>query len=123
MGGAVYGLATRKRREFMREWVTPLHEALAVPLGMSELTDPRRAVPKSDGHGAPASSSTIPLKGTARCGRRAGPGDPGPVGVGGIRRRWGPVGFKLWLQHQAAWGKGQGLDDGAPHASHGTGRR
>ncbi|MFF5442192.1 hypothetical protein [Streptomyces achromogenes] len=42
MGGAVYGLATRKRREFMREWVTPLHEALAVPLGMSELTDPRR---------------------------------------------------------------------------------
>ncbi|MFF4179441.1 helicase HerA domain-containing protein [Streptomyces sp. NPDC001750] len=42
VGGAAYGLATRKRREFMREWVTPLHEALAVPLGISELTDPRR---------------------------------------------------------------------------------
>ncbi|WP_435609594.1 helicase HerA domain-containing protein [Streptomyces sp. C10-9-1] len=42
VGSAAYGLATRKRREFMREWVTPLHEALAVPLGMSELTDPRR---------------------------------------------------------------------------------
>lgn len=26
----------------MREWVTPLDEALAVPLGISELTDPRR---------------------------------------------------------------------------------
>ncbi|MEU6285515.1 pRL2-11 [Streptomyces sp. NPDC047028] len=42
VGGVAYGLLTRKRREFMREWVTPLHEALAVPLGMSELTDPRR---------------------------------------------------------------------------------
>ncbi|MGW1594949.1 helicase HerA domain-containing protein [Streptomyces sp. NPDC002343] len=42
VGSAVYGLATRKRREFMREWVTPLHEALAAPLGISELTDPRR---------------------------------------------------------------------------------
>lgn len=42
VGSAAYGLATRKRRESMREWVTPLHEALAVPLGMSELTDPRR---------------------------------------------------------------------------------
>ncbi|MFG2569227.1 pRL2-11 [Streptomyces sp. NPDC048567] len=41
-GGVAYGLLTRKRREFMREWVTPLHEALAVPLGISELTDPRR---------------------------------------------------------------------------------
>ncbi|MFF7903785.1 helicase HerA domain-containing protein [Streptomyces sp. NPDC007920] len=42
VGGAAYGLATRKRREFTREWIRPLHEALAVPLGMSELTDPRR---------------------------------------------------------------------------------
>ncbi|WP_327169971.1 helicase HerA domain-containing protein [Streptomyces subrutilus] len=42
VGGLAYGLLTRKRREFMREWITPLHEALAVPLGMSELTDPRR---------------------------------------------------------------------------------
>ncbi|MEV3898486.1 hypothetical protein [Streptomyces anulatus] len=41
-GGVAYGLLTRKRREFMREWVTPLHEAIAVPLGISELTDPRR---------------------------------------------------------------------------------
>ncbi|MFB7082664.1 hypothetical protein [Streptomyces sp. NPDC056308] len=42
VGGLAYGLLTRKRHEFMREWVRPLHEALAVPLGMSELTDPRR---------------------------------------------------------------------------------
>ncbi|MFH8873203.1 pRL2-11 [Streptomyces griseus] len=42
VGGVAYGLLTRKRREFMREWVRPLHEALAVPLGISELTDPRR---------------------------------------------------------------------------------
>lgn len=42
VGGLAYGLLTRGRREFMREWVNPLHEALAVPLGMSELTDPRR---------------------------------------------------------------------------------
>ncbi|MFI2215177.1 hypothetical protein [Streptomyces sp. NPDC020141] len=42
VGGTVYGLATRRRREFQREWVTPLREALAVPLGISELTDPRR---------------------------------------------------------------------------------
>ncbi|MFD5110323.1 helicase HerA domain-containing protein [Streptomyces cinereoruber] len=41
-GGIAYGLLTRRRREFMREWVRPLHEALAVPLGISELTDPRR---------------------------------------------------------------------------------
>ncbi|MEU5108430.1 hypothetical protein AB0H07_40280 [Streptomyces sp. NPDC021354] len=34
VGGVAYGLATRKRREFMREWVAPLHKALAVPLGM-----------------------------------------------------------------------------------------
>ncbi|MER6914609.1 hypothetical protein ABT354_23290 [Streptomyces sp. NPDC000594] len=26
VGGAVYGLATRGRREFLREWVIPLHE-------------------------------------------------------------------------------------------------
>ncbi|MGW1439856.1 helicase HerA domain-containing protein [Streptomyces griseus] len=42
VGGTVYGLATRRRREFQREWLIPLHEALAVPLGISELTDPRR---------------------------------------------------------------------------------
>ncbi|MGW6744815.1 pRL2-11 [Streptomyces sp. NPDC055025] len=42
VGGVAYGLLTRGRREFMREWVIPLHEALAVPLGMSEFTDPRR---------------------------------------------------------------------------------
>ncbi|MFC7796205.1 hypothetical protein [Streptomyces cinereoruber] len=41
-GGIAYGLLTRRRREFMREWVRPLHEALAVPLGISELTDSRR---------------------------------------------------------------------------------
>ncbi|MFE3583182.1 helicase HerA domain-containing protein [Streptomyces vinaceus] len=42
LGSAAYRLATRKRREFMREWVIPLHEALAMPLDVSELTDPRR---------------------------------------------------------------------------------
>ncbi|MER6916698.1 DUF87 domain-containing protein [Streptomyces sp. NPDC000594] len=42
VGGAVYGLATRRRREFTREWLIPLHEAISVPLGISELTDPRR---------------------------------------------------------------------------------
>ncbi|MFD4833294.1 hypothetical protein ACFWPV_26080 [Streptomyces uncialis] len=42
VGGAVYGLATRRRREFQREWLIPLHEAISVPLGISELTDPRR---------------------------------------------------------------------------------
>lgn len=41
-GRAAYGLLTRGRREFTREWVRPLHEALAKPLGISELTDPRR---------------------------------------------------------------------------------
>ncbi|WP_411139036.1 hypothetical protein [Streptomyces sp. C10] len=49
VGGLAYGALTRKRRELMREWVRPLHEALAKPLGMSELTDPRRYlhVPKN----------------------------------------------------------------------------
>ncbi|WP_369173071.1 hypothetical protein AB5J49_36235 [Streptomyces sp. R28] len=41
-GGLAYGLLTRERRELMREWVTPLHQALAVPLGIAEQTDPRR---------------------------------------------------------------------------------
>ncbi|MFE7431111.1 helicase HerA domain-containing protein [Streptomyces sp. NPDC057545] len=42
VGGVAYGLLTRKRREFMREWVRPPARALAKPLGMSELTGPRR---------------------------------------------------------------------------------
>ncbi|MEN8655442.1 pRL2-11 [Streptomyces sp. 21So2-11] len=42
VGGLAYALCTRRRRELMREWVVPLHQALAVPLGISELTDPRR---------------------------------------------------------------------------------
>jgi len=48
-GGLAYGLLTRERRELMREWVTPLHQALAVPLGIAEQTDPRRYlhVPKN----------------------------------------------------------------------------
>lgn len=32
---------TRERRELMREWVGPLHEALHQPLGLAEQTDPR----------------------------------------------------------------------------------
>ncbi|MGJ5899311.1 helicase HerA domain-containing protein [Streptomyces niveiscabiei] len=41
-GGLAYGLLTRERRELMREWVVPLHEALHRPLGYAEQTDPRR---------------------------------------------------------------------------------
>ncbi|MCZ4102310.1 hypothetical protein [Streptomyces sp. H39-C1] len=32
---------TRERRELMREWVGPLHDALHRPLGVAEQTDPR----------------------------------------------------------------------------------
>jgi hypothetical protein len=39
---AAYLALTRKRRELMREWVLPLHEALALPLRLPEQTDPRR---------------------------------------------------------------------------------
>ncbi|MEU6504496.1 pRL2-11 [Streptomyces californicus] len=38
---AAYFALTRKRRELMREWVLPLHEALALPLRLPEQTDPR----------------------------------------------------------------------------------
>jgi hypothetical protein len=41
-GTAAYLALTRKRREFQREWVIPLHEALALPLRLPEQTDPRR---------------------------------------------------------------------------------
>ncbi|WP_333745745.1 pRL2-11 [Streptomyces sp. IBSBF 2950] len=41
-GGLAYGLLTRERRELMREWVAPLHDALYRPLGYAEQTDPRR---------------------------------------------------------------------------------
>ncbi len=34
-GGVTYGLLSRERREFVREWARPLHEALAVTLGIS----------------------------------------------------------------------------------------
>ncbi|WP_328674956.1 hypothetical protein [Streptomyces sp. NBC_00343] len=48
-GGVAYGLLTRERRELMREWVVPLHQALAQPLAVTEQTDPRRYlhVPKN----------------------------------------------------------------------------
>ncbi|MDQ0935216.1 hypothetical protein [Streptomyces turgidiscabies] len=42
VGTAAYMVLTRERRELMRERVTPLHEALARPLGLAEQTDPRR---------------------------------------------------------------------------------
>ncbi|WP_159027646.1 MULTISPECIES: hypothetical protein [unclassified Streptomyces] len=42
MGTAPYRALTRERRELMREWVVPLHEALHRPLGVAEQTDPRR---------------------------------------------------------------------------------
>ncbi|MEV0449782.1 DUF87 domain-containing protein [Streptomyces sp. NPDC050600] len=38
--GVTYRVKTRERRELLREWVTPLHQALAGPLGISEHTDP-----------------------------------------------------------------------------------
>ncbi|WJV51712.1 pRL2-11 [Streptomyces flavofungini] len=41
-GGLAYGVLGRDRRELMREWVDPLHQALAQPLGIAEQTDPRR---------------------------------------------------------------------------------
>ncbi|MGK5546682.1 pRL2-11 [Streptomyces sp. URMC 127] len=40
-GGLAYGILTRERRELMREWVEPLHQALAVPLGIAEQQTPR----------------------------------------------------------------------------------
>ncbi|MER5201092.1 pRL2-11 [Streptomyces sp. NPDC002755] len=48
-GGLAYGLLTRERRELMREWVIPLHQALTQPLAIAEQTDPRRYlhVPKN----------------------------------------------------------------------------
>ncbi|MFJ4865997.1 pRL2-11 [Streptomyces sp. NPDC088748] len=49
VGGAVYMVLTRERRELMREWVQPLHDAIHRPLGLAEQTDPRRYlhVPKN----------------------------------------------------------------------------
>ncbi|WP_367141233.1 MULTISPECIES: helicase HerA domain-containing protein [Streptomyces] len=42
VGALAYGVLGRERRELMREWVVPLHQALAAPLGIPEETDPRR---------------------------------------------------------------------------------
>ncbi|MFJ4007699.1 pRL2-11 [Streptomyces sp. NPDC090023] len=42
VGTAAYLALTRERRELMREWVLPLHEALVLPLRLPEQTDPRR---------------------------------------------------------------------------------
>ncbi|MEV6357859.1 hypothetical protein [Streptomyces hydrogenans] len=42
VGTAAYLALTRKRRELTREWVLPLHEALALPLRLPDQTDPRR---------------------------------------------------------------------------------
>ncbi|MGA4844806.1 helicase HerA domain-containing protein [Streptomyces sp. G5(2025)] len=49
VGSAAYMVLTRERRELMREWVGPLHDALHRPLGLAEQTDPRRYlhVPKN----------------------------------------------------------------------------
>ncbi|MFK8851673.1 pRL2-11 [Streptomyces sp. Ac-502] len=41
-GGLAYGVLGRERRELMREWIVPLHEALHRPLGIAEQSDPRR---------------------------------------------------------------------------------
>lgn len=37
-----YAVLGRQRRELMREWIDPLHQALAGPLGIPEQTHPRR---------------------------------------------------------------------------------
>lgn len=42
VGTAAYMALTRERRELMREWGGPLHEALHRPLGMAEQAEPRR---------------------------------------------------------------------------------
>ncbi|MFJ1550124.1 helicase HerA domain-containing protein [Streptomyces sp. NPDC088246] len=42
VGSAAYMVLTRERRELMREWVGPLHDALHQPLGYAEQTEPRR---------------------------------------------------------------------------------
>lgn len=42
VGSAAYLVLTRERRELMREWVGPLHDALHRPLGLAEQTEPRR---------------------------------------------------------------------------------
>ncbi|GGW79466.1 hypothetical protein GCM10010320_71830 [Streptomyces caelestis] len=47
-GGLAYAVLTRERRELMREWVGPLHQALAVPLGIAEQTDPRPLPPRPE---------------------------------------------------------------------------
>ncbi|MFF5106415.1 hypothetical protein [Streptomyces sp. NPDC000134] len=49
MGTAADMVLTRERRELMREWVQPLHDAIHRPLGLAEQTDPRRYphVPKN----------------------------------------------------------------------------
>jgi hypothetical protein len=49
VGTAAYMVLTRERRELMREWVGPLHDAIHRPLGLAEQTDPRRYlhVPKN----------------------------------------------------------------------------
>ncbi|MEV6357897.1 pRL2-11 [Streptomyces hydrogenans] len=39
-GGAAYRVTGRERREVLEEWIEPLHQALADPLGVSEHTDP-----------------------------------------------------------------------------------
>ncbi|WP_367138995.1 MULTISPECIES: pRL2-11 [Streptomyces] len=41
VGGIAYAVFGRERRELMREWVEPLHLALAGPLGIPDQTDPR----------------------------------------------------------------------------------
>ncbi|MER7049292.1 pRL2-11, partial [Streptomyces jumonjinensis] len=41
-GGIAYGILGRGHRELSREWIHPLHQALAGPLGYAEQTDPRR---------------------------------------------------------------------------------
>lgn len=41
-GSLAYAVLTREQRELMREWVHPLHQALAEPLGIAEQTPPRR---------------------------------------------------------------------------------
>ncbi|MFD3469756.1 hypothetical protein ACFWWM_25975 [Streptomyces sp. NPDC058682] len=60
--GVAYVWLTRERRELMHEWVIPLHEALAGPLGPAEQADPRRYlhIPKNIATTTRRSVSTCP---------------------------------------------------------------
>ncbi|WP_192806921.1 hypothetical protein [Streptomyces arboris] len=56
VGTATYMVLTRERRELMREWVRPLHDALHQPLGLAEQKKVRLLLPPGGTYGCPALS-------------------------------------------------------------------